>query len=162
MRLPHWFALAVLLLIARATIAGPLVPHIEAVRLQLFETKTGRFGEALPATPQRGLANIGSGPQASNAVLLVVEVRGQPDVRYSGQRDAAPRYLLRLVAHERGRGKPLLEQTQTLPAMNGEGQAFLAFLLHPGGCAPLRMNVSLVGPRAAKPTERHLPLACGE
>lgn len=162
MRLPHWFVLAVLLLIARVAVAGPVVPHIEAIRLQLFENKTGRFGDPLPLEPRRGLANIGAGRQASNAVLLVVEVRGQADTRYSGQHDAAPRYLLRLVAHERGRSKPLLEQTQVLPAMNGEGQAFLAFLLHPGGCAPLRMNVSLVGPRAAKPTELHLPLACGE
>lgn len=162
MHLPRWFALVFLLLLARAALAGPAVPRVEAVRLQLFETKTGRFGEALAASPPRGLANIGSGPQASNAVLVVVEVRGEPDTLYSGRRDAAPRYALRLVASERGRARPLLEQTQPLPAMNTEGQAFLAFLLHPGGCASLRLNVSLVGRHAAKPTELQLPLACGE
>jgi len=168
MRLLPWLTLAGLLLTARSGASAPPVPaevalpRIEAVRLQLFDNKTGRFGDDVLAGTPRGLSNIGSGPQASNAALVVVELRGQPDARYSGRPDTAPRHGLRLVASERGRHRPLLDQTQALPVMGPQGQAFVAFLLHPGGCKPLRLSVSLIGPRATTTTEAQLPLSCGE
>ena len=85
---------------------------------------------------------------------------------YSPNRRSRPgagrRYGLRLVASERRRARPLLDQSQTLPVMGPDGKTFVAFLVQPQGCTPLRLSATVVGPHAGKAVVVIVPYACGE
>ena len=138
----------------------PAVPAVSALRVQLFENKSGSWTDDVLATPPAGSWNSRAGPHASDTTLIIIEVRGQADANYSGRAGAAARYVLRLVATERAR--PLLDQSQPLPVMGPDGKAHVAFLVRPSGCAPLRLRASMVGRHTAQATEVVVPFACGE
>lgn len=144
--------------------AGPSAPSIRAIRVHLFESKTGRLSEDILASTTPSLWNSVAGPHAANAALVVVEIDGQPSGAYTGRSGALPAYSLRLVANERGRERPLLDARQSLPVLGEEGRAYLAFLIRPGGCAAVQLSATLMGPRISdtQPKLAKLAMACGE
>lgn len=146
---------------APAPTAGGDRPSIGAVRAHLYQNKTGEWSEDILAPNYGGSWNSVAGPSAANATLIVVEVAGPPGGTFTGFFGPETRYGVRLVARE-GSKKILLDQTQTIPVLNDRGRVSLAFLMHQGGCTPVRLTVSIVGARPPKPIQRSLNFACGE
>jgi hypothetical protein len=137
------------------------VPTIAGVRAFLYRNKTGEWSEDVLAPGYGGSWNTIAGPNAANATLVVVEVSGPPGGTYTGYFGPATKYAVRLVARE-GRQKVLLNQSQVIPVLNDQGKVSLPFLLHQGGCAPVRLTLSVVGVHAPPPVYRSLSFACGE
>jgi hypothetical protein len=145
---------------ARSGQAAVDPPTVSGMRAHLFQNKRGMISEDI-LVKQGGSANTIAGPDSANAVLIVVEVSGPPGGTYTGYFGPATDYRVRLVAQESGR-KPrlLLNQTQRIPVLNDKGRVYLAYLVNQGGCAPVRLTVTLVGARPGKPFERTLDFAC--
>lgn len=145
-------------------IAATDAPTINEIRAHPFESKTGRMSSDLLAGPRTGLWNSYTGPQASSATLFVVAVQGRPGGAYTGQRDALPRYRLRLVVTEGPRQRRLLDSQQVLPILGDDGKAFIPFLVTPGGCEAVHISATLIGPKnqASAPKSATLAMACGE
>jgi len=168
-RLIVWLALAVTSACAPAPAAGQApsasrnrdVPAIAGMRAHLFQNKKGEWSEDVLAPQYGGSWNSVAGPNAANATLVVVEVSGPPGGTFTGFFGPETRYRVRLIARE-GAKRVLLDQTQTIPVLNDQGRVSLAFLLHHGGCAPVRLTASIVGARPSKPLQRSLNFACGE
>jgi hypothetical protein len=162
-------ALAATSACAPATVAGQApsasrsadVPAIGGMRAHLFQNKKGEWSEDILAPQYGGSWNSIAGPNAANATLVVVEVSGPPGGTFTGFFGPETKYRVRLVARE-GSRRVLLDQTQTIPVLNDQGKASLAFLLHQSGCTPVRLTASVVGARASKPLQRSLNFACGE
>jgi hypothetical protein len=137
------------------------IPSISGMRAHLFQNKTGAWSDNVLAPDYGGSWNSIAGPAAANATLVVVDVSGPPGGTFTGFFGPKTRYRVRLVARE-GQEKVLLDQTQTIPVLNDQGKVSLAFLLHQGGCAPVRLTAFLVGSRPSKPVRQSLHFACGE
>jgi len=136
-------------------------PAISGVCAHLFQNKKGGWSEDVLAPQYGGSWNSIAGASAANATLVVVELSGAPGQAYANFASSGSKYAVRLVARE-GRRKLLLDQTQTMPVLNDDGRVSLAFLLHQGGCVPVELTASIVGPRAPPPVQRSLNFACGE
>jgi hypothetical protein len=128
-------------------------PILSDMRAHLFQNKTAKLSENILDPKNRGLWNSVAGPDAANAMLIVVEVSGR----------ASGKYSIHLVARETGRRpKLLLDSTQAVPFPNEQGKTYLPFLVHQSGCAAVQLRTSLVGVRPGKPLERTIAFACGE
>jgi hypothetical protein len=141
-----------------------VAPTISDVRAQLFQNKTATWSEDVLDPKYGGLWNTIAGPGSSNAALVVVEVSGAAGGTYTGFFGPGTKYAVRLVAREVGRNAKVLDQSQTIPVLNDQGKAYLAFMVHQDGCKPVNLKVTVVGVglRAGKPVERSLNFACGE
>jgi hypothetical protein len=166
----RWWALAALLTVGLCAIEAqtpaktsprPDVPTILAMRARLYQNKRSEWSADLLASEHPDLRNSGAGPDASNATLVIVEIRGRPGGTYTGYFGASTRYSVRVMARE-GRRKILLDETQLVPVLNAQGTAHLAFLLHQGGCSAVQLRASIVGKDAGTPVERTLNFTCGE
>jgi len=165
-----------LLLVATLTLAVPVAscaqtpagtepvdaPALSGMRAHLFENKTSKLSDDVLDAKDPGLWNIVAGARSANAALVVVEVSGPSGGTYTGHFGARTKYQVRLVATEKGRARRLLDQSQVIPVLSAEGKVYLGFLIHPGGCAPVRLSASIVGPRASPRIEKSLNFACGE
>ena len=158
--------------VALATMAGTLyaqspkvdrgAPTLSGMRAYLFHTKTAALSDDVLDPKHGGLWNTIAGPNAANATLVVVEVSDPPNGTYPGQAGSGTNYMVRLVAREDKRSTRLLDQSQVIPVLGDQGKLYVAFLLHQGGCAPIRLTATIVGPRSTAPLERSLNFACGE
>ena len=138
-------------------------PAISGIRAHLFQNKTATLSDDVSNPKSAGLWNSIAGPNAANAVLVVVEVSGPPGGTYTGHFGPHTKYLVRLVAQETGRApRRLLDQSQTIPVLSDRGQVYLGFLIHQDGCAPVRLTATIVGQHAGKPFGTSLSFACGE
>lgn len=164
---------ALLLLVVMSTVTPKAVwvqsppamapPTISGVRAHLFQNKTATLSDDVTDPKSAGLWNSIAGPNAANAVLVVVEVSGPPGGTYTGHFGLHTKYMVRLVAQETGlTPRRLLDQSQTIPVLSDRGKIYLGFLIHQGGCAPVRLTATIIGPHAAKPLETSLSFACGE
>lgn len=162
--------LAVLSVIAPATTAGPSAkataaasaPVISGIRAHLFHNKTAKLSDDILGSTRRELWNTIAGANSATATLVVVEVAGPPGATYTGYFGPHTKYTVRLVATERARNKRLLDRSQTIPVLNDEGKVYIGFMLHHGGCTPVRLTATIIGPRSGQPVERSLDFACGE
>lgn len=154
--------LSALLLLCTVATSAPPAPKVSALRLHLFENKSGHLSDNLLASPDPGLWNSIAGPHAASSAMVVVEVSGQPSAAYNGRAGGLPRYTVRLNASERGRSRPLLDQQQPLPVLGENGKVYVAFMILPSGCTAVQLVASLVGPNAAPPVRAAVPMACGE
>jgi hypothetical protein len=162
-----YFALAALApsaVIAQSSSASRATdgPTISAIRAHLFHNKSGKLSDVDVLGPtEPALWNTIAGADAAKSTLVVVEVSGPPSGTFTGYFGPETKYFVRLVARE-GREKLLLDQRQVIPVLSERGKVTLAFLLHQGGCQPVRLTASLVGARPGKPVQRSLNFACGE
>ncbi len=134
-------------------------PEITAIRVQLFQDKTGSWSEDILQSRDRGAWNSVAGEHSANAALVIVEISAPRDGRYF--RPPA-KYRVQLVASEPRRAAPLLDRSQAVPMLNDAGKAYVPFLFYQGGCVAVRIDVTLVGPRRTRPVQEILALACGE
>lgn len=130
------------------------------MRAFLTHNKTGELSpDVLDA--QGGLRNSIVGPNASDAMLVVVELSGQPGAAYNGT-GGKPRYKLRLVAREGKQRVVVHDRTVPIPVLNDRGRVYVSFLVRQDGCLPIRLSASIVGLRGAKTLERSQTFSCGE
>ena len=139
-------------------------PAIGGMRAHLFQNKSAKFSDEDVLDPAYGGSwNTIAGPGAANATLVIVEVTGAPGGTYTGYFGPQSKYMVRFVAREGGaKPKALIDETRAIPVLNDAGKVYLAFLVHQGGCAPVRLTATIVGANAGKPLERSLNFACGE
>jgi len=138
-------------------------PEISGMRAHLFQNKSAQLSQDILDPKYGGSWNIIAGPNSANATLVVVEVSGPPGGTYTGYFGPRTKYMVHLVAQELGRRpKALLDRTDAIPVLNDNGKVYVAFLVHPSGCAPVRLTATIVGARPSKPLERSLNFACGE
>ncbi len=134
-------------------------PKIIGMRVHLFQDKSGSWSDDILLSKDRGAWNSIAGEHSANAALVIVEVSAPSRGNYFHVR---PTYTVHLVARERGRAAPLLDRSQAVPPLNEDGKAYVPFLLYQGGCASVRIDVTIVGPRRTTPVQELLALACGE
>ena len=137
------------------------VPVITGMRAHLFENDTGRLSDDVLGPTPSTLRNTIAGANSANATLIIVEVSGPPSGTFNGFYGPETKYMVRLIARE-GRRKLLLDQTQVIPVLSGQGKTTLAFLIRQSGCVPVRLTATMVGPQPGSPLERSLDFACGE
>jgi len=144
--------------------AADSAPTLSAMRAHLFHNKTAKLSpEDLLDPGYGGSWNTIAGPDAADATLVIVEVSGPPGGTYTGYFGPQSKYTVRFVAREGGpKPRTLVDQTREIPVLNDTGKVYLPFLLHQGGCAPVRLTATLVGAKVGKPLERSLNFACGE
>jgi hypothetical protein len=165
LKLPSLVAIISLALVMLAAgHATTVTPSIRAIRVHMFENKTGRLSEDILASSSPSRWNSFAGPQAADAALVVVEVDGQPSGVYTGRLGGLPALGLRLIANERGRKQPLLDAWRRLPVLSEDGRAYVAFLIRPGGCAPIQLSASVTGLKTTASSSKSatVPMACGE
>ena len=162
MRAIFYLILSTLLTAVSMAASRPAAPTVSAIRVQMFENKTGRLSSDVLAGPNPGLWNSIAGVDSSNAALVIIEVSGEPSAVYSGRLGALPSYFVRLRAVERGLSRPLLDQRVALPPMGTDGMTRMPFLIYPGGCTAIELSASLIGPDVGPPMRATLPMACGE
>ena len=138
------------------------VPAIGNVEARLFLSKSATWSGNVLGANAGELRNTIAGPAASNAVLVVVEVAGAPGGTYNGFFGPKSKYAVHLVARETGGNARLFDQSQVIPVLDDQGKAYVAFLLHPQGCKPVRLVASITGQGAGKPVEKSLDFSCGE
>jgi hypothetical protein len=135
-------------------------PVISAIRVHLFFNKSATWsGDLFEAKPS-SLANSMSGPEASNASLVVIEVSGPPGAAYSGTGDPLSKRAVHLVA--RAAGKSVIDRSQPIPVLSDAGKAYLAFMIYPSGCNSIQLIATLVGAGRTESKEKSLDFACGE
>ena len=166
-------AMATLLLSAAVRAAAPgedssgissgQVPRISAYHIQFFRAKTGAWSEEM--APNSALfRNSSAGPDAIDAVLIVVQVTGAPNGVYTGVFGVDTRYMIRLLASEEGRKSPLADRVLSIPVLSEHGSAYLPLVIYPSGCKPVRLTGTVVGTGARKEAavQLLLPFSCGE
>ncbi len=147
---------------AQAGDPGAQAPTLTAMRAHLFRNKTAILSDDIfDGSP--ALWNSFAGDNAANAVLVVIEISGPPNIVPKNAPGQKARPGVRMTARETGR-RPnrLLDQTQAIPAFNKDGKVYLGFWITPGGCAPVQLKAVLAGALSAKPIEKSLEFACGE
>jgi hypothetical protein len=138
-------------------------PAVGGMRAQLFRVKTGDWSEDLLAAAYRGGWNAIAGSNATNALLVVVEISGAPGGTYTGFFGPATKFSVRLAAREVGRKPaPAFTRTVAIPVLNEQGKVYVPFLLYPRGCAQVHLTAIIVGEQPSAPFEKTLPFACGE
>jgi hypothetical protein len=147
-----WGAHAIV--VARSTVEPPSVASIKGY---LFNSRTGQLGELDVLAPDDGGR---WNDTDSDGMLVVVELNGPPNRIYDGT--AGARYELRLVASDTTTSKRLSSTTRKLSVVRENGRLFVSFLVYMNRCSGVRVTVSVLGPGAAKPTERTAFFACGE
>jgi hypothetical protein len=135
-------------------------PAFAGMRAFLTRNKTGELSANVLDPAFDGLRNTIAGPNAADAMLVVVELSGPPNTAFTGA--AAPKYTVRLIAREGKRESRVFDRTVPLPVLGNGGRAFVSFLVRQDGCVPVRLTASLVGPRTVKPLERVVNFTCGE
>ena len=138
-------------------------PVLTDMRARLFETKSAQLSDDLLAPGYKGSWNATTGPHASNATLVVVEISGPPGGSFTGALGPGTKYVVSLKARELARTpRVLLDASDVVPVFGDDGKAYVAFLIRPNGCAPVQLVARLKGAKPGKPLERSLDFACGE
>lgn len=127
--------------------------EIKSMRARLFMSRDGSFGEDLLASDEaRILWNIGI-HYSSDAVLVVVEVAGPPDVREPYRR----------LAFTATSGRRVL-LSQTVPIYNffDDARYHAAFIVHGTGCDPVKLTARILGQRKPATMTKLINFQCGE
>jgi hypothetical protein len=141
------------------TAAEPVeAPKVGSIKAFLFDEETGLVD------PQEFFSNPENGSAwndtTTGAMLVIVELTGPRDQRYG--RDSAPSYSVRLDAIDVRTSKQLFTAVRPVRRLTERGNLYIAFLLYPNTCRPLRLMAKLNGPRAGKPVAVNANFACGE
>jgi hypothetical protein len=138
-------------------------PCISAMNARLFLAKTGTLTEADVSAPaHRGFWNNPAEADASNAILVAVEIVGPPFANYSGADGPKTKRSVTLVASDEKHGKNLLTATQPIRPLADTGKVYVAFLVYHDGCMPIKLQARIQGKPNAKPFEKQINFACGE
>jgi hypothetical protein len=156
----RWLFLTLGLPLTVAGLKAPPAPTIRGVRLHLFCAATGMITDDVLRRPGLQEWNLttgeGGAPCVSNAAVLVYVLEGRPSESLSG-------YRLNIVATEKGAGsgapREIARQSIRLDVTNGEGLAFVPFLLNETPCHGIKVG-AMIG---STPPARVLPLPfrCG-
>lgn len=136
-------------------------PRLTSMQAMLFFENTGKFSPDvfrnevnLWNTPIEGASRDG----ASESMLVVVEVTGEPDWRPPGRK-------VQLIAHYRiadksGLGKPAYFTKTMKINIGSENKFFAPFWLYETGCHPVKLTARIVDQK--QKLEKTINLRCGE
>ena len=165
------YALAASVALLAATLSAPAaqaqkgerVPSLSAMRVHLFQDKTGTLSEDVLARSDQALRNSFAGENSANAALVVVEISGPPRAAFNGYFGKSSLYRVRLTAKESGAHPAVLsDQTRTIPVLGENGKAYLGFWIVPGGCAGVSLRAVIVERPSSKALINDLNFSCGE
>lgn len=125
---------------------------IGAVTAKLFDEHTGAFSSDLLTSPASSLRNRRTGPGSENAMLIVVEIDGQPGSYESDRK-------LWLTATDSRR--PLLKRQADIKILSEQGKYFLAFWVYDVGCYPVTISARISGQSPAR-VVKSIPFRCGD
>jgi hypothetical protein len=137
-------------------------PSLASIQVRLFQNKTGALSENVLGANAKELRNTISGPDSTNAALVVVEVTGPPRAVFNGFFGKKNLFHVRLVANEKTKATSLLNQSQTIPALGEDGKVFLGFWILPTGCEPVHLVASVPEVSPASTLSAELNFSCGE
>ena len=143
----------------------PLRPSLVALHAHYFRVNSGTLSADVLAPEAAGDSvdegtrrwNAIAGERATNATLVVVELAGP-----SGVVSAKAPLRVRLVAREGAGATRILDQSVRVTGFDDGGRTFVAFLVRPDGCKPVRLTATLTGTAGAAPLHGSLDFACGE
>jgi len=156
-----------LLVVLVSVVGAPLLaaaidfepPVIKSVKGYRFDQTTGKLSDTdVLADEFEGSWN----DTVSGALFIVVELEGPPSRVYSGLLGPGSKYSLRLVVTELKPAKQLVNKTQLLSVMSGQGRMYVSFLVEPTFCSVTRIVAKVVGRGTTPSVERRARFACGE
>jgi hypothetical protein len=136
-------------------------PSLASIQVRLFQNKTGTLSENILGETAKDLRNSISGPESTNAALVVVEVTGPPRAVFNGSFGKKSLFHVRVVAKEK-KANSLLNQSQTIPALGENGKVYLSFWMMPNGCKPVHLVASIPEVSPASTLSAELNFSCGE
>ncbi|HEX9938107.1 MAG TPA: hypothetical protein VGB15_13325 [Longimicrobium sp.] len=144
---------------AGAGYAGP-APAQPAYRLSLramlFYSDKGTFSRDILARPvtlwNTPIGEGGSGG-ASNATLVVVDVRGEGG-------SYVPERKVQLTVTRNGR--TVFQRAEEPGVLNSSGHTYVGFWLYGTGCDRLRLSARIQGQQPSTPVTATIPFDCGE
>jgi hypothetical protein len=136
-------------------------PSLASIQVRLFQNKTGTLSENVLGETAKDLRNSVSGPDSTNAALVVVEVTGPPRAVFNGFFGKKSLFHVRVVAKEK-KTNSLLNQSQTIPALGENGKVYLGFWIIPNGCEPVHLVASIPDVSPVSSLSAELNFSCGE
>ena len=128
-------------------------PQVSSVKGYVFDNQKGEFSkENVFAEGFGGLWN----QVQVDAVLVIVEVSGEPNGAYWRKQDRKFKVQLN------GRGGKAWTQARPVVTLGENGKRYVSFLVFHDTCTTLTVSAKVVGPGPNAPVEVSLPFNCGE
>ena len=127
-----------------------------SLRAMLFYSDKGTFSRdiiARPVTLWNTPIGEGASGGASNATLVVVDVRGEAG-------SYVPERKIELTVTRNGR--TIFQRAEEPSVLNSSGHTYVGFWLYGTGCERIRLSARVQGQRGTAPVTATIPFDCGE